>query len=112
MKSLIRSAAVAVIIIIGVILFNVFTYSVSEGENVIITQFGKPVGNPVTTTGLHFKLPMIQMVNRIDIRIQEWDGQAVNMPTRDKLYIIVDSFGRWRISAETTATPVGRRPLQ
>lgn len=98
MKSLIRSAAVAVVIIVGVILFNLFTYSVSEGENVILTQFGKPVGKPITTAGLHFKLPMVQTVNRLDVRIQEWDGQAVNMPTRDKLYIIVDSFGRWRIS--------------
>jgi modulator of FtsH protease HflC len=98
MKSLIRSAAVAVVIITGVILFNLFTYSVSEGENVILTQFGKPVDKPITTAGLHFKLPMIQTVNRVDVRIQEWDGQAVNMPTRDKLYIIVDSFGRWRIS--------------
>jgi membrane protease subunit HflC len=98
MKSLIRSAAVAIVIIVGVILFNTFTYSVSEGENAIITQFGKPVGKPTITAGLHFKLPIIQAVNRIDVRIQEWDGQAVNMPTRDKLYIIVDSFGRWRIS--------------
>jgi membrane protease subunit HflC len=98
MKSLIRSAAVALFIIAAVVLFNMFTYTVSEGENAIITQFGKPVGQPITSAGLHFKLPMIQAVNRIDVRIQEWDGQAVNMPTRDKLYIIVDSFGRWRIS--------------
>jgi membrane protease subunit HflC len=98
MKSLIRSAAVAVLLIVGVILFNLFTYSVSEGENVILTQFGKPVGKPTVTAGLHFKLPLVQTINRLDVRIQEWDGQAVNMPTRDKLYIIVDSFGRWRIS--------------
>ncbi len=98
MKSLIGSVTAAVTIIAGVILFSMFTYTVSEGENVILTQFGKPVGQPITTAGLHFKLPMIQTVNRLDVRIQEWDGQAVNMPTRDKLYIIVDSFGRWRIS--------------
>ena len=63
MKSLIRSAAAAVLVIVGVILFSLFTFSVSEGENVIITQFGKPVGKPTTTAGLHFKLPIIQAVN-------------------------------------------------
>jgi membrane protease subunit HflC len=98
MKSLIGSAAAAILIIVVVILFSMFTYSVSEGENVILTQFGKPIGKPITTAGLHLKLPIIQAVNRLDVRIQEWDGQAVKMPTRDKLYIIVDSFGRWRIS--------------
>lgn len=98
MKSLLGSAAVAGLFIFGLIFVGMFSYTVSEGENVIITQFGKPIGTPITTAGLHFKLPMIQTVNRLDVRIQEWDGKAVNMPTRDKLYIIVDSFGRWRIS--------------
>ena len=97
MKTLLGSAAVA-IVLLALITFNTCTYSVSENENVIITQFGKPIGRPVTTPGLHSKLPLIQDVNRVDVRIQEWDGQAVAMPTRDKLYIIVDSFGRWRIS--------------
>jgi modulator of FtsH protease HflC len=73
-------------------------YTVSEQEQVILTQFGKPVGTPVLDAGLHFKLPFIQAVNRIDKRIMEWDGRASEMPTRDKLYIIVDTFGRWRIS--------------
>jgi membrane protease subunit HflC len=97
MRALLGSAVVAVIIIATLILFGMCTFSVSESENVIVTQFGKPVGQPVTTPGLHLKLPFVQTVNRLDMRIQEWDGQAVAMPTRDKLYIIVDSFGRWRI---------------
>jgi modulator of FtsH protease HflC len=97
MKAILGSAAVAGLFIIGLLGFETCTYTVSENENVIITQFGRPIGQPVTTPGLHFKLPLVQTVNRVDVRIQEWDGQAVAMPTRDKLYIIVDSFGRWRI---------------
>ena len=71
---------------------------VKETEQVIITQFGKPVGEPITSAGLKFKLPFIEKVNRIDKRILEWDGATVEMPTRDKLYISVDSFARWRIT--------------
>ncbi len=73
-------------------------YTVGETEQVIITQFGKPVGETIKEAGLHVKLPFIQHVNRFDKRILEWDGAPVNMPTRDKLYIVVDSFARWRIS--------------
>ena len=72
-------------------------YTVDEREQVIITQFGKPVGDPVTTAGLKFKFPFIQQVNPIDKRILEWDGAPSNMPTKDKLYIAVDLFARWRI---------------
>lgn len=72
-------------------------YSVSEVEQVIITQFGKPVGAPVTSAGLKVKVPFIQEVNPIDKRILEWDGNPSDMPTKDKLYISVDIFARWRI---------------
>jgi membrane protease subunit HflC len=72
-------------------------YTVSEVEQVIITQFGKPVGQPVTTAGLKFKVPFIQEVNPIDKRVLEWDGSPSDMPTKDKLYISVDLFARWRI---------------
>jgi membrane protease subunit HflC len=73
-------------------------YTVSEIEQVIITQFGKPVGAPKTTAGLKLKMPFIQDVNRIDKRILEWDGNPSDMPTKDKLYISVDLFARWRIT--------------
>lgn len=73
-------------------------YSVDETEQAIITQFGKPVGGPVTTAGLKFKLPFIQEVHSIDKRILEWDGSPSDMPTKDKLYISVDVFARWRIT--------------
>ena len=73
-------------------------YTVSEVEQVIITQFGKPVGAPVTTAGLKLKMPFIQDVNPIDKRVLEWDGSPSDMPTKDKLYISVDLFARWRIT--------------
>ncbi|MDH5670608.1 MAG: protease modulator HflC [Myxococcales bacterium] len=73
-------------------------YVVNEVEQIIVTQFGKPVGAPVTTSGLKIKLPFIQEVNPIDKRVLEWDGSPSDMPTKDKLYISVDLFARWRIT--------------
>lgn len=80
------------------ILFFTAKYTVDETEQIIITQFGKPVGDPITDAGLHFKLPFIQDVTRIEKRMLEWDGRPNEMPTKDKTYIVVDTFGRWRIS--------------
>jgi modulator of FtsH protease HflC len=73
-------------------------YVVPETEQVIVTQFGQPVGKPVKTAGLHMKVPFIQEVHRIEKRVLEWDGPSTEMPTQDKLYIVVDAFARWRIS--------------
>jgi membrane protease subunit HflC len=73
-------------------------YTVSEVEQMIITQFGKPVGQPVTSAGLKVKVPFIQEINPIDKRVLEWDGSPSDMPTKDKLYISVDLFARWRIT--------------
>ncbi len=73
-------------------------YILQETEQAIITEFGKPVGQPVTNAGLHFKMPVTQEVNVIHKQILEWDGQRSEMPTRDKLYISVDLFARWRIT--------------
>lgn len=72
-------------------------YTVNETERVIITQFGKPIGEVIDKAGLKLKIPFIQKVNRIEKRILVWDGSANDMPTKDKLYITVDMFGRWRI---------------
>jgi len=80
------------------ILASASFYTVSETEQVIITQFGKPVGETISEAGLHFKTPFIQIVNRFDKRVLEWDGPPTNMPTKDKVYIVVDSFARWRIT--------------
>ena len=73
-------------------------FIVPETEQVIITQFGKPVGETITHAGVHFKTPFIQEVHRFEKRVLEWDGPVAEMPTKDKLYIVVDTFGRWRIS--------------
>jgi len=72
-------------------------YTVNEVQQMIITQFGKPVGEPITEAGLKLKVPFIQELNPIDKRILEWDGNPSDMPTKDKLYISVDLFARWRI---------------
>ena len=94
----ILSLVVALLALLG--LSGAF-YTVAETEQVIITQFGKPVGTPITEAGLHFKTPFIQDVNRIEKRVLEWDGPVAEMPTKDKLYIVVDTFARWRISNPT-----------
>ena len=94
-----RTISVTILAFFGIALF-VFAsslYTVSEVEQAIITQFGKPVGTPVTTAGLKIKVPFIQDVNLIDKRVLEWDGSPSDMPTKDKLYVSVDLFARWRI---------------
>src|SRR3954454_1366173 len=90
---------VAVLVAFGVALYILMSsiYTVSEVEQAIVTQFGMPVGEPVTSAGLKFKLPFIQDVNLIDKRVLEWDGNPSDMPTKDKLYVSVDLFARWRI---------------
>jgi membrane protease subunit HflC len=76
----------------GTLLFVVHQY-----ETVIITRFGKIV-RTVTAPGLKIKLPLIDKMQRFDKRILAWDGPPTECPTKDKLYIIVDCFARWRIS--------------
>ena len=73
-------------------------YSVSESEQVILTQFGKIIGEPITEPGLHFKMPFIQQANVFEKRILEWDGPSTEMATKEKVYLVVDAFARWRIS--------------
>ena len=88
----------AIILILGAIGFYLCTYVVKETDQVTLTQFGKPVGEPVTEAGLHFRLPFIQEVNRIEKRFLPWDGPANEMSTKDKTYLIIDTYARWRIS--------------
>jgi membrane protease subunit HflC len=89
---------------IGIIVVSSMAYTVDQTEQVFITEFGKPVGKAINSdpanneAGLHWKLPFIQQVNRIEKRILSWDGPASEMTTRDKLYVTVDNFARWRIS--------------
>ena len=93
--------AVVLVLVVLRIFLGCF-FAVYQTEQVILTQFGKPVGDPITEPGLHFKLPIIQEVNRIDKRFLEWDGAPVAIPTRDKTYIHVDTFARWRINDPKT----------
>ena len=73
-------------------------YVTNEAQQVIITQFGRPVGEVVTEAGLHLKIPFIQAANYFEKRFLEWDGVANQVPTRDKRFIWVDTYARWRIS--------------
>ncbi len=72
-------------------------YTVSETEQVVITQFGRPVGSAITEAGLKFKLPFIQKANYFSKQLLEWDARAEQIPTKDKKFIWVDTFARWRI---------------
>lgn len=86
-----------ILIILAVILLVNAFYIIGEKHQVIITQFGKPVGNAITKAGLHVKIPLIQKVHYFDERILEWDGEAKQIPTSDKRYIWLDTFSRWQI---------------
>lgn len=90
----VRIAAVA----LALVLWSSATYMVGETQQVIITQFGEPKGSPVTDPGLHFKLPFIQRANYFEKRFLEWDGSPNQMPTKDKRFIWVDMYARWRIT--------------
>jgi membrane protease subunit HflC len=88
--------SIGVLLALLVVAFSA-AYRVSESEQAIITQFGDPVGDPVTDPGLHFKAPFVQTVNRFEKRFLEWDGNPNQVPTRDKRFIWVDTYARWRI---------------
>ena len=88
--TLIAIAAAALLLLLSV-------YSVSETEQAILTQFGEPVGGPVTKAGLHFKAPLMQLVHTFDKRWLEFEGSANQIPTKDKKYIWVETYARWRI---------------
>ncbi len=93
----VKQLVVLSILVAGLFVLMSSIYTVDEVEQAIITQFGKPVGEPVVEAGLKFKIPFIQEVNPIDKRVLEWDGPPSDMPTKDKLYISVDLFARWKI---------------
>ena len=96
MKIAFRIIITSLFLIIAVFITGA-AYTVKEYHQVVITEFGKPMGEPITKAGLHFKTPFIQKANRFDKRALEWDGEPNEMPTREKTYIVVDTFGRWKI---------------
>ena len=101
---LVSPAGILAAVAIAILVFGC-AYTVDQAEQVVITQFGSPVGQPINSNapgaaagaGLHFKIPFVQTANRFEKRILEWDGPPSEMTTRDKLYIVVDTFARWRI---------------
>ncbi|HVR73186.1 MAG TPA: protease modulator HflC [Planctomycetota bacterium] len=97
-KTIIVLAAVTVVAIAAVIVLGASAYTIDQAEQAIVLEFGAPVGDPVTTPGLHFKKPFIQEVRRFDKRLQSWDGDPNQIPTRGRQFISVDTTARWRIT--------------
>lgn len=93
-----KASLILIVVLALTIVLGSGFYTVSETEQVVITQFGMPVGEPVKNAGLHWKTPFIQTVNKLDKRVLEWDGPSANMTTKDKVIVVVDVFGRWEIS--------------
>jgi membrane protease subunit HflC len=91
-------AVVGIVVLLGVLGAGGAFYVVDETQQVVIFQFGQPRGEPDTTAGLKMKLPFIQKAVFFDNRFLEWDGDPNEVPTRDKRFIYVDSYARWRIT--------------
>ncbi len=96
MKIAIRAILIGAVLV-AAFLFSACAYTVEEGKQAVITQFSRPV-RFVTEAGLHFKLPFIQTVHRLEKRLLPWDGAAKSMQTRDKKRIFIDFWARWRIT--------------
>ncbi len=93
-----RGAKILIVVtVVALVLVWASAFVVTENEQVVITQFGAPVGQPITDAGLHFKTPLIQTANFFEKRIMKWDGSPNQIPTKDKMYIWVDTTARWRI---------------
>lgn len=90
--------AMTILAFLAVIVVNDGFYIVDETEQVVITQFGNPVGESVTEPGLNFKVPFIQTANYFEKRYLEWDGDRNQVPTKDKKFIFVDTYARWQIT--------------
>ena len=93
-----RGAKIAgILVVVVAVLIGASMFVVTETQQVVITQFGKPVGQPITEAGLYFKIPIFQTTNYFEKRIMKWDGSPNQIPTKDKKYIWVDTTARWRI---------------
>jgi membrane protease subunit HflC len=94
----VRGPAAVVAALLALLLLSSSLYTVSETEQAILTQFGRPVGHAVTEPGLHFKLPFVWLVHRLEKRWLEFEGDANQITTKDKKYIWVETYARWRIA--------------
>ena len=89
---------IAVFVLLAIATIGGAFFVVNEAQQVIITQFGKPVGEPIMTPGLKVKTPFVQKANFFEKRFLEWDGEPNEVPTKDKRFIYVDTYARWRIT--------------
>ena len=96
-KSKIMSYLIVVLVLAAFIILSNALYVVDETKQVVITQFGRPVGDPVTEAGLHIKTPFVQQTNYFEKRLLEWDGYPTEISAKDKVFIGVDTYARWRI---------------
>ena len=92
------SVIITIVIISILLIFGGAFYIVTESEQVVITQFGKPVGDPITSPGLKIKKPFLETANYFDKRFLAWDGEPKQVSTRDKRFININTYARWRIS--------------
>ena len=92
-----KIAILVVVILVSLVVGKNTIYVLNEGRQAIVTQFGKPIGKPITEAGLHFKTPFTQDVRYVDKRILSWDGFPNQIPTKDKKFIKVDTTARFRI---------------
>jgi modulator of FtsH protease HflC len=97
MKQIAQFFLAGLVLLAIVIVYDGF-FILEEGQQVVVTQFGAPVGDPVTEAGLHFKMPFIQHTEIFEKKIQIWNGQPNQIPTNDKTYVYLDVTARWRIT--------------
>ncbi len=93
-----KATIIIVLIIAGIIVLTQSAYIVNEKEQVVVTQFGKPIGEAITEPGLKFKTPFVQKANFFEKRYLEWDGDPNQVPTKNKKFIFVDTYARWHIT--------------
>lgn len=97
MKILLR-IVIGVLVLIIIAFLSGVVYIIDETQQVVITQFGKPIGRPIITAGLHFKKPFIQQAHYFEKRLLDWDGDPNQIPTKDKKYIWIDTTARWKVA--------------
>jgi len=93
-----KSILISVSVLIFLIGLNSSVFIVQEKDQVVITQFGKPVGEAITEPGMYFKVPLIHDANYFEKRVMEWNGDPNQVPTKDKKFIFVDTYARWQIT--------------
>ncbi len=97
MKRLLQVSLIVLVVAVLLGLSGTF-YTLEEGQQAVVVQFGRPVGEPITDAGLHVKLPFVQEVRRFEKRLLIWDGDPNQIPTKGREFIWVDTTARWRIA--------------